>query len=289
MISFTKLGRSRKLFDDFVKELSSKEKDNTILKVYRYDNSWDYVRDQKKRSLESIFVEKEKLNSLIQALDRFRDNEDWYVSHGIPYQFGVLLYGPPGSGKTSIIKAIASYLEYNIHYLSSGDLTSIESAVSSLPDNSVLVIEDIDTNVLTKRREKEDPSCIKPKNSSLISGVMGVCLSEILNAIDGLFSAHGRLMIATTNHIENLDEALIRPGRIDLKIEIGYVNQEILVQFMRSFFPEYRVQKVLDIRPRLTVATLQNMVLQGNTASEIIEFCTQKYTKECVYYEEQVR
>jgi chaperone BCS1 len=98
-----------------------------------------------------------------------------------------------------------------------------------------------------------------------------VCtLSGILNAMDGMFSANGRILIATTNHIEKLDAALIRPGRIDLKLEVGFVNEEILREFFTHFFPKEKVPDGIAIKDGITVAQLQGMVLSGNSAQKIL-------------------
>ena len=146
--------------------------------------------------------------------------------------------------------------------------------MSSLSDKCIIVIEDIDSNFLTHSREnKEDLSA----EGELLSGFATISLSEILNSLDGMFSAHGRILIATTNHLENLDSALIRPGRIDLKIEIGFVNNEILESFVKKFFPKSNIDfSQIKVKQNITVATLQNLVLQGNNENEIVEFVKQQ-------------
>jgi chaperone BCS1 len=111
-------------------------------------------------------------------------------------------------------------------------------------------------------------------DEKLLTEFNTISLSEVLNSLDGMFSVHGRILIATTNHIENLDSALIRPGRIDLKIEIGYVNNEILKEFLDKFYPGNGIHiSNIKLKNDLTVAMLQNMVLNGNTINEIINFC----------------
>jgi chaperone BCS1 len=271
-LTMMKIGRSREIFDNFVKEIETLDLDVSKTKIYKMDDAWSYAKDQKKRNLNSIFIEKEKKDLLINNLSKFINNEQWYIDNGIPYQLGILLYGSPGTGKTSLIKAIAGYLNYPIYYLSPKKLGKIESAMSTLSDKCIVVIEDIDSNFLTHSRENKDGDT---DENSLLKEMSSVSLSEILNSLDGMFSAHGRILVATTNHIENLDAALIRPGRIDLKIEIGYVNNEILKYFINNFFPHSTINfDNLSIKPNLTVATLQNFVLQGNNENEIVKFVT---------------
>jgi chaperone BCS1 len=262
----TKLGRSRKVFDGFIKEIETLDLDFTKTKVYKMEDSWTYIKDQQKRSFDSIFIEKAKKDLLISSLIKFIDSEQWYIDNGIPYQLGILLYGAPGTGKTSLIKAIAGYLNYPIYYLSPQDLDKIENAMSKISDKSILVIEDIDSNFVTHSRANGS----LPKSNSLIDKFASISLSEVLNSLDGMFSTHGRILVTTTNHIENLDAALIRPGRIDLKIEIGYVNKEMLKDFINHFFPNYSIDiDKINIKNNITIAMLQNIVLQGGDGKDI--------------------
>lgn len=266
-ITITSIGRSRKVIDEFIKEVSKVDEDVEKTKLFSMEDSWMYIREQTKRPLSSVFLEKEKKEMLLKTMDNFISRETWYVDNGIPYQLGILLYGSPGTGKTSLIKAIAGYLNYPIYYLSSQKLGKLESAMSNLPEKCIVVIEDIDSNSLTHSRESEPKTSV---DGLLMKEFAAISLSEVLNSLDGLFSAHGRILIATTNHIEKLDAALIRPGRIDLKLEIGNVNTEILKEFLLHFFPNENIVIPNIIKDNITVAMLQNMVLEGKTLKEII-------------------
>lgn len=275
ILTITKLGRSREIFTDILDEVEvmNDDESKTSTKLYKMENSWNYIKKQEKRSMESIFVEKNKKDTIINTLSKFIDSENWYINHGIPYQLGILLYGAPGTGKTSLIKAIAGYLDYPIYYLSPKNLEKIEDAMSTISDKCVVVIEDIDSNSLTHSRENKN----KSEENSILEKYESVSLSEILNSLDGMFSTHGRILIATTNHIESLDAALVRPGRIDLKIEIGYVNNEIFEDFINSFFPENSINlNQITIKPKTTIASLQNLVLQGCNEQQIVEFAEEK-------------
>ena len=286
-ITFFKLGRSHKLFDEFISEALDWKKKKVSNSLNRMnDSNWCYIKSLTKRPIESIFIEKKKKDHLLKIINDFKNKEDWYTEHGIPYHLGILLYGPPGTGKTSIIKALSSYLNYDIYYLPVGRLYMIEKASSSLPDKCIMAIEDIDTNNVTKARKKVKEEISEDSNKAptltfeedseneiLDKMDFKIGLSEILNSLDGLFSSHGRILVATTNHIESLDPALIRPGRIDAKIEVGYVNNEILKDFCSSFYPDNNINfDNIDIKREITVATLQNLVLENKSINDIISF-----------------
>jgi mitochondrial chaperone BCS1 len=270
-----KFGRSHKLFKNMIDDFKIVNSDPDKVEIYRIsdseNSSWTYVKKQLKRPIDSIFLEQEKKDTILHKLRSFKEDEEWYKKNGIPYQLGILLYGVPGTGKTSLIKAIASYLSYPIYYIDSGNLHKIEKAVSSLPPNCIMVIEDIDTNSVTHSRNSDDRD--DGVNELLdLKGIKQVALSSILNSLDGIFSTHGRILITTTNHIEKLDSALIRPGRIDLKVEIGYVNLEIFKQFYDRFFTDsIEIPTDFEIRDNVTAAELQNMLLSGCSIDTIME------------------
>ncbi len=298
------LGRSHKTFDRLLEEFAPKSEDGcNSVEVRKYGtNGWFHLRDIKKRPLSSVFLTKASRNGIVDRIKRFVDSEEWYLRHGIPYQMGIMLYGPPGTGKTSLIKAIAAEFDYSIYYLPAKQMNNIEAAMSLLSDNCIVVIEDIDSSYMvnpkedifwTPEPEKAPPAPPLVGNSgSGSSEVRGpspsdfggpednerkrpMGLSEVLNAMDGIMSSHGRILVTTTNRIHDLDPAVLRPGRIDLKIEIGYVCLEVANSFLASFFtdcdplPEDSV-----IRDKLTVAGLQELVLRGDSVEEIKKHIT---------------
>lgn len=163
----------------------------------------------------------------------------WYSNRGIPYRRGYLLYGPPGTGKSSLAWALAGVFGLDIYVISLADPQLDESELAmlftSLPRRCFVLLEDIDSAGL--RRQEELSGAKEPKNGSEASKIgaeiskafesvkknsdkekQGISLSGLLNSIDGVASHEGRVLIMTTNHLEKLDDALIRPGRIDMKV-----------------------------------------------------------------------
>ena len=166
-----------------------------------------------KRSIDSIFVPKEIKDDLVSRLKKFSNSEKSYVEKGLPWHMGVMLYGPPGTGKTSLIHAIASELGRNIHYHSSGSIEDIDID----PKKSIMVLEDIDSSDLnTNINSKTGVG-----DADIVKSYIQSSFSDTLNFLDGFLTPHGLVVIATTNHIDEIDPAILRPGRFDIRQEIG--------------------------------------------------------------------
>jgi len=262
-ISITKFGRSHQLFHDIMEQLATaRAEEMTLCDVY--NNGWGYAPRNPKRSFDSVCAEPELIDQLKSALERFLSREAWYRDLGVPWQFGIMLHGPPGTGKTSIVKAIAAHLDRGIAYIPCARIGVLTEAMSELPRNSILVIEDIDAAPSTHARDEEEKS---PQPQ-----IIGSDISNILNALDGVMARHGRILIATTNHLDKLDPALLRPGRIDLCLEVGYIKGPTLERFIRRFFPDCPELPGLAARDaRLTGAQVQNELLQCRNWREAVQ------------------
>ncbi|KAJ8072426.1 hypothetical protein PM082_015985 [Marasmius tenuissimus] len=195
--------------------------------------TWTNVKRKMRRPLSSIILQEGVVQSLVKDAQEFLDTEDWYVNRGIPHRRGYLLHGPPGSGKSSTIYALAGELGLEIYSLSlaSGfvDDSFLQRAVSSVPKRSIFLIEDIDSNL---------PGLANPYSPTIRRS--SVTLSGLLNVIDGVGSDDGKLFFATTNYIDRLDPALLRPGRIDRKIQYSLATQDQAAALFLRFFAEPR-------------------------------------------------
>ncbi|KAF4578402.1 hypothetical protein EYR36_000209 [Pleurotus pulmonarius] len=209
--------------------------------------TWNKVKSKTRRPLSSIILPRGELDSIIEDAQDFIDSEDWYMEAGIPHRRGYLLYGPPGTGKSSTIYALAGELGLEIYTISLSsdyiDDSTLQAAASSMPKRSILLIEDIDC-AFASREDEEDTLFAPPSPFMHPNGVVprrsAVTLSGLLNIIDGVDSEEGKFFIATTNYVDRLDAALIRPGRIDRKIEYRLATQEQAQALFTRFFPTSR-------------------------------------------------
>ncbi|MCO5570754.1 hypothetical protein L7F22_024482 [Adiantum nelumboides] len=210
------------------------ERQNTQRKLHTNDGcNWEQVDFKHPSTFDSIALSSYLKEHIKADLQAFSQGEAFYHSVGRAWKRGYLLYGPPGTGKSSLIAAIANFLNYDIFDLELTGVTDnseLKSLLIRTTCKSIIVIEDIDCSLDLSDRNKKvettnnakdgasaNASIVEQKNSK-------VTLSGLLNFTDGLWSCCGeeRIFIFTTNHKERLDPALLRSGRMDLHIFLSY-------------------------------------------------------------------
>lgn len=208
-----------------------------------------------KRNFDTVFTPCKDV--LIQHLDKWRANKDLYKQHGLAYKTGILLEGPPGTGKSSLAKVIASYMNYNLYVIT--DAASVKSIASRVKENSVLLIEDIDCTLDINRDEidaKDKDNGIKYEE---INGK--AMLGNILNILDGVASPENVIFVITTNCLDKLDDALIRKGRIDLQLHIDNLQYKEAYAMCESFNIENPDEFMKDIIFPVNPSSLQEKIL----------------------------
>lgn len=216
--------------------------------------TWSRLTSKPRRALDTVILDATKKEQVLADVEEYMDEATmtFYANHGIPYRRGYLFHGPPGVGKTSFALALASKFNLDVYNLTllDQDLTDSDliSLLNQLPGRSLLLLEDIDTAGLNRkgkttssrrtggmRRMKlpegvvgtssrnksstaDDPDLDSDDESG--SGITSrVTLSGLLNAIDGVAAPEGHILVMTTNRPFQLDDALVRAGRISVRVE----------------------------------------------------------------------
>lgn len=233
--------------------------------------SFSSSHETPERDISTVILKDGQLNKIINELDTFIKNEDSYNNMGVPYHHGILLSGPPGTGKSSTAKAVASYLGLDTYYISLASINSDDTfndLVQDIKPRSILLLEDIDTVQAAKNRDNDK----------------GIKMQSLLNALDGALSPHGVVTIATTNHIEQLDEAIIRPGRMDTIYHIDYLDNKQLKELCTKFIGT-KINNLpditgLEISPAMIIGKIKKNILDPEKAMKSVIKLINKKVKE---------
>lgn len=207
------------------------------------------------RDTESVFLKSGQMERLIDGIDLFQKSEDLYSKIGIPYHTGILLSGPPGTGKTSTLVALANHFHMDVIFVNLstiGNDDGLAQCVSEAAPDTLIILEDVDTVYATKTRE-DGKGDVKPSNS--------VTLGGLLNVLDGQMSPHGCVFGLTTNHLDKIDPALYRDGRIEYREELGYMDDHQFKKFYKYVFDKDPVD-FPEVRPeyKITPATIAGVL-----------------------------
>ncbi|KAI0128450.1 mitochondrial chaperone BCS1 [Xylariales sp. AK1849] len=236
-------------------------KNKSFVRIYTFNAYyWRLKSNTPARPLPTIHLDQEVERSLLDDMKRYLSPETRtrYQLRGMPYQRGYLFYGPPGTGKSTLSAVLAGLFSLDLYIISMPSVLDddhLNKMFKAIPDRGILLLEDIDAAGVGRKTRK--------------STTMGCTLSGLLNALDGVDTQQGRVIIMTTNKPETLDEALTRPGRIDKKIYVGHINQACAAEmFLRMFEPEVTRRLGAEDNQPETAAKINGMEKAASTVTE---------------------
>lgn len=253
----------KKAFEKMHKDVISRLTTGDNISVHLYERNGLQDSIQHRKTIDSMVISDRTKTAITTKIEKFLENRDAYISHEITYKLGILLYGEPGTGKTSLAKSIACTYDCELAVINVNDILSFTdySFSSSRRKNDsmiVVLLEDIDCVL----NDTDDRYGNDPKSKS---GTGTARLHALLQILDGTNSSNNVIYIATTNFVDRLDEALTRDGRFDLKIEMNNFGREEVYQLANKFkFNKVETDSIIEnhgVTFPINPAKMQNILM----------------------------
>lgn len=258
------IGMSFDIIEQFLKEIEYKPPLNHI-KIFTLSASrgskveWDFLNSKPKRALSSVICPAHLKGRMIEDITHFYSNKEWYQERYINHKLCYLFHGEPGTGKSSLIYALASYFMRDIYMVNINMVreSNFQSLMDSIKPGSFVVFEDIDACLSTESREEleSEEGIMVDRTPNSIS------LSSLLNMFDGITSLEDNVIIMTTNYLTHIDSALKRRGRVDHVFEIPLMCNEQIREYIAMMYPESFVDNTIVFKP-ITGANIQGHFLE---------------------------
>lgn len=261
-LRITMIGRNQDLLKDFVLVVVSRPTYGAAgPRVYQLEGSnWVMQHGVPVRKLDSVFLDPKVKSAIMYDIEDFLKSRDWYRERNLAYKQSYMFYGEPGTGKTSLIRAIGGEYQLDMYIvdLATAGMRTLAGAINEMRNNNskrpvIMVFEDIDsTSLVTKRSgvknakelinskddggdEDHDPNEAPDDGDgdlSLKDIMREESIGTLLNILDGIVPIDNVIFMASTNHIEKIDPAILRPGRTDFKIEIPFLHDKEIKSYL---------------------------------------------------------
>jgi len=236
------------------KSVHIKVKRKPVMKIHLHDY-WITGKAPLIKSFENIFCVQK--NNIIETLKTFEKSESIYRKRGLKYKKGILISGSPGLGKSSMAEAIANYLKRNLYVINLPEISKedFKSLMNGISNNSVILIDDIDICIANRDSAKED----------------GVDLASLLAFLDSPISIDDTIIVATTNHPEKLDPALVRRGRFDIMIKMESPTLQDYQNYINNFWDATIKLDNINNEKISNIVDLQTICLESSSLEDTLE------------------
>ena len=257
-ISVGMIGRNQSLLNQMVDEFRWRPDKNRGHLFYpnKDGTGWSSSHRVSERKLDTIVLNAGIKEELVHTIDWFLENREWYLDRGFPYRLTIILEGPPGTGKSSLLRALTGHFKRNLCPINLSSCTDITlpELLRTAPPDSFILMEDFD----------DCPAVLAPEFRESMSddGVMATLMasrlgrSVFLQAMDGVDVIDGQVIFLTTNHIEKIDNAVKRDERVNHRFHLGLLQNEAIHRYIEIVFPDCTEHKVFTYAP-ISGASLQ--------------------------------
>jgi hypothetical protein len=275
-MTITVLGTNQKILRELMAEIAtfaSREENRKARGYISTGGWWRRLYTYQSRKIETVDLPALDQERIVGAIERFLAARTAYSQRGIPYHLNLLFEGKPGTGKTSLASALCGHFGLHLHLLNiagpgMNDQRLVE-LMMSLPRRSMLLMEDVDAVLPsdTQRPKRKGP----PSNTEVVQGdgddgSEGITLSGLLNCMDGITAPDGAVIVMTTNHPELIDERLLRPGRVDMRIAFESATREQIAKMCARLDPNRKLNGDVDwmVNQGFTTAQVQAEIMRAN-------------------------
>ncbi|KAF7847379.1 hypothetical protein BT93_L3021 [Corymbia citriodora subsp. variegata] len=279
--------------DEIMKKAKDIHRNNRERIIYTNSGGgWNPVPFKHPGTFDTLAMDPEMKRDIMEDLRHFAAGQDCYQRMGRAWKRGYLLYGPPGTGKSSMIAAMANFLEYDIYDLELTEVSSnseLRKLLMKISSQSIIVMEDIDCSINMPNRSKapqaptsqsfSDPGAPHAASGGKDRNDSRITLSGLLNFTDGLWSCCGseRILVFTTNDIGKLDPALLRSGRMDRHIYMDYCSYPALKILLQNYLScededlgEAAVRELREVveKAKMTPADISEVLIKNQRNKE---------------------
>jgi chaperone BCS1 len=280
-ITITAMTLSLQLVREFIEEIKwtprvsgAAQQHIHVFHVNGAESYWDEVAVLERREMETIALSQQTREKIIVEIQNFQKNQALYKERGIPYKLSFQLTGPTGTGKTSLVRALASMFEKDLYVIQLSEMIdyTISRALQRVPKGAMVLFEDYDSARATRSRERQERDFSEFVNSPAGSKghvvYCGLTLSGVLNAVDGVIPLDDLILFWTTNVPNDIDTALTRKGRMDHTFELNDLSDRDIRDFIHGIAPKPNLR--VDPEPALHLPIRPFAPIRGAELSALL-------------------